>query len=196
MNVPFPASRWRRAALFLGLLAGAASGQPAPDTERLMFSPPKDFKIGFESHRGNSRMTEWVPVGETVDNWTQILTVQIYRGAEVSAAAFLQGVGKLYMDACPDTAAKGIFTGEANGYVVSMLLLKCPKNPKIGQPESTAFRVLKGSDAIYSVQRAWRAIPSDQEVDEVMHFLATVTLCEPGSAVHPCPASGPVAPAR
>jgi hypothetical protein len=112
----------------IGCAAALALGQSLTDDENLLFSPPKGFKIGFQSHRDNRLTTEWVPAAETVENWTQMLTVQIYRGATVDAATFLQGVRKRYMDDCPGTTAKGIHTGQINGYVVSMLLLKCPKN--------------------------------------------------------------------
>ena len=173
-----------------------ASGQSLIDAENLLLSPPKDFKVGFQSNRDNRLMTEFVPAAETVEDWTQMLTVQIYRGATVDAATFLQGVGKRYMEACSGTTAKGIYTGQVNGYVVSMLLLKCPMNPGTGKPETTAFRVIKGKDALYSVQRAWRAVPSDQEVDDVMHALAKVTVCDTRAPEHPCPSFDSLVPSK
>jgi hypothetical protein len=176
--------------------AAAALAQTSIDAENLLFSPPKDFKVGFQSSHDNRMMTEFVPAAETVEDWTQMLTVQIYRGATTDAATFLLGVGKRYMDACAGTTAKGIFTGQVNGYVVSMLVLKCPKNPSTGKPETTAFRVIKGNDALYSVQRAWRSIPLDNDLDEVMHGLAKVTVCDTRSVDHPCPSFDSLTPSR
>ena len=98
------------------------------------------------------------------------------------------------MDACPGTTAKGVFTGQINGYVVSMLLLQCPKNPGTGKPETTAFRVIKGNDALYAVQHAWRAVPSAQDVDAAMHALAKVTVCDTRAAAHPCPSFDSLTP--
>jgi hypothetical protein len=94
------------------------------------------------------------------------------------------------------TTAKGIFTGQVNGYVVSMLVLKCPKNPGTGKPETTAFRVIKGKDALYSVQRAWQAVPSDQDLDEAVHALAKVIVCDTRATDHPCPSLDSLAPAK
>jgi hypothetical protein len=178
----------------VGLGATAAFGQLLIDAENLLFSPPKDFKVGY--HTDRNMMTEWVPSTETVDDWTQMLTVQVFRGATVDAASFLQGIGKRYMDACPGTTAKGVYTGQVNGYVVSMLVLKCPRNPDTGKPETTAFRVIKGKDALYSVQRAWRSVPSDQEIDDVMHALAKVTVCDTRAPEHPCPSFDSLVPAK
>jgi hypothetical protein len=162
-------------------------GEASIEAENLLLAPPRDFKIGYQSNHDRQSMTEWVPSQETVEDWSQMLTAQIFRGANVDAAGFLQGLGKRYMDACPGTTAKGIFTGKINGYVVSMLLLKCPNNPATGKPETTAFRVIKGRDALYSVQRAWRSVPSDQQVAKVMQGLSKVTVCDTRTPDHPCP---------
>jgi hypothetical protein len=177
-------------------MVATASAEPLIEAENLVFSPPKGFKIGFESNRNNRLMTEWVGATETVEDWTQILTVQIYRGATVDAPTFLQGVAKRYTDACPGTTGKGIFTGQVNGYVVSMLVLKCPKNPGTGKPETTAFRVIKGKDALYSVQRAWRNAPSDQDFDDAMHLLAKVVVCDTRAPDHPCPSLDSLVPSK
>ncbi len=173
----------------MGFAIFAASGQSLIEAENLLFSPPKDFKIGFQWSHDNRSMTEFVPSSETVDDWSEILTVQIYRHATVDAATVLQGVGKRYTDACPGTTAEkgGLFTGTVNGYVVSMLLLKCPRNPSSGKPETTAFRVIKGNDALYSVQHAWRSAASDQQLADAMRALAKVVVCDTRAQEHPCP---------
>lgn len=133
------------AILLAGCCAGPAFAQSLMVTETLLLSPPQDFRAGFQSDSGNRLMTEFVPSSETVEDWKQMLTVQIYRGATVDASSFLGGIGKRYTDACPGTTAKGIYTGQVNGYVVSMLLLKCPLNPGTGKPETTAFVCVRKS---------------------------------------------------
>jgi hypothetical protein len=177
----------KSAAMLLIACTAVASAQSLINAENLLFSPPKDFKVGYQSSHDNRQITEWIPGSETVEVWTQMLTVQVFHRATVDGGRFLQDVGKRYMDACPGTIAKGIFTGQINGYTVSMLLLKCPKNPATGKPETTAFRVIKGNDALYSVQRAWTSAPTDQELDNAMHALAKVTVCDTRAPDHPCP---------
>jgi hypothetical protein len=68
----------------------------------------------------------------------------------------------------------------------SMLLLKCRTNPGTGKPETTAFRVIKGKGAPYSVQHPWRAVAADQEVAAAMHALATVVVCDARTPEHAC----------
>lgn len=165
------------------------------ENENLLYAPPKDFKVGYQKTLPRELMTEWVPVGETVEEWTEMVTVQIFRGATVTAADFLREVAGRYMNSCPNTdAGKGMFTGQVNGYVVSMLVLKCPHNPQTGKPETTAFRFINGADALYGVQYAWRKMPSAAEMDAAMHTLAKVTVCDTRAPEqHPCPKLEPVA---
>jgi hypothetical protein len=143
----------RPLALLLCAAAAVATGQARTDGENLVFSAPKDFTVGYTSSRDNGVMTEYVPAGETVEDWTQLATALIYYGATVDPATFLHGRATRYEGLCPGTTTKGIFTGQSNGYVVSMLLLRCPHNPNTGKPETTAFRVIKGRDALYCVER-------------------------------------------
>ena len=176
---------------------GAASdvwGQPPLKAESLLLAQPAGFKVGYQSNHADSAISEWIPEGQSVEAWTEMLTVQVYRGAKVDAATFLQGVGKKWSGACPGSGGKGIFTGQTNGYAVSMLVLRCPKNLTTGKPETAAFRVIKGNDALYSVQRAFRSEPTDAELDDVMHYLAKVSVCDTRAPEHPCPSLDTLVP--
>ena len=178
------------------VLAGTpqAWSQPPLQAENLLVAQPAGFKVGYQANKDSTAISEWVPEGQSVDTWTQMLTVQVFRGSKVDPAAFLQQIGKKWTDACPGSTGKGIFTGQTNGYVVSMLVLRCPKNLTTGKPETTAFRVIKGGDALYSVQRAFRSEPSDAELDDVMHYLAKVSVCDSRAPDHPCPSLDSLVP--
>jgi hypothetical protein len=133
-----------------------------------------------------------------VYDWTEMLTVQIWRHATFDPATFLQDIGGRIMKDCPGTGGDkgGIHTGPVNGYVASMMLLKCPKNPSTGKPETIVFRVIKGNDALYSVQYAWRSVPSDEEIKYAMQHLAKVIVCDTRTPDHPCPALEPPIPSN
>jgi hypothetical protein len=155
-----------------------------PLTERLLFASPMGFKVGFQK----GTMAEWVPDSESVDDWSEMVTVQIYTVApNVTQATFLGGIARNWMAACPDTPKQTIYTGTTNGYAVSMLLLSCPKNAQTGKPETTGFRVIQGNDRLYTVQRAFRSVPSSESLGAAMKYLGTVSLCDSERAGHPCP---------
>jgi S1-C subfamily serine protease len=64
-----------------------------------------------------------------------------------------------------------------------MLVLKCPKVAATGKPETTVFRVIKGKDALYSVQYAWRTVPSD----DAKNAFSKTSVCDNRDPSHPCP---------
>ena len=167
-----------------------ALAQSQLDAENLIVARPPGWKTGSQTSHDNRSMAEWVPASETVDDWTQMITVGVYRHATVDATTFLQRITQQWLAACPGSQAKGIVTGQTNAYVVSMQVLTCPKNPTTGKPEVTAFRAIKGQDALYSVQRAFRSLPNDADYNDTIHFLSTVTVCDTRTPAHPCPGLG------
>jgi hypothetical protein len=167
-----------------------AIAQSQLDAENLIVTQPPGWKVGSQMSHDNRSTAEWVPASETVDDWTQMITIGVYRHATVDAATFLQRITQRWLAACPGSQAKGIVTGQTNAYVVSMQVLTCPKNTVTGKPEVTAFRAIKGQDALYSVQRAFRSIPNDAEFNDTIHFLSTVTVCDTRTPDHLCPGLG------
>lgn len=162
--------------------------------ENLLFAPPRNFEKAYHSDRIGS-LTEFVPKGETVDVWTEMITVQVFRGLKVDPAPFLQTMGRGFVRTCPGFhSQKGIVTGQVNGYVVSMLVVDCPLNPATGKPETTLYRIIRGKNALYSVQHAWRSVPSDKEVGDAWHAFSQVIVCDTEDASHPCPSLDTLAP--
>ncbi|SEG69841.1 hypothetical protein SAMN05421819_4385 [Bryocella elongata] len=162
--------------------------------ENLLFAPPRNFEKAYHSDRIGS-LTEFVPRGETVDDWTEMITVQVFHGLKSDPAPFLQTIGRLLAKSCPGfSTPKGIITGKENGYVVSMLIVKCPINPATGKPETTLYRIIKGKDALYSVQHAWRAVASDNDLGDAVLAFGKVTVCDTDDASHPCPSFDSLAP--
>jgi hypothetical protein len=174
--------------------APSRSPKVLPQGENLLFAPPKNFKIGHHDERIGS-LTEFVPDGQTVEDWTEMVTVQIFHDLKVDPAPFLQTIGKGFAKGCPGfNSPKGIVTGQENGYVVSMLVVRCPNNPSTGKPETTLFRVIRGKDALYSVQHAWRSVASDRDLGDAVLALRKVILCDTRDPSHPCPSFDSLSP--
>jgi hypothetical protein len=174
------------AILLAGELTGAFAAGP-PGGESYIFSPPEGFKLGMHSARGRSLMEEWVPPMETVEGWTKIITVNVHVGLQMDSATYLQRIGGGFKTACPGTTDNGIGNGHANGYPVSMVLLRCPANPGTGKPETTLFRAIRGAEALFAVQYAWRTVPSPDEISEAAHLLSKALICDTRDSAHSCP---------
>lgn len=89
-------------AIILSLVASAAFGQGRAAGETLIEHVPPDFKLGTRSSSGASQMTEFVPQGETVNGWSELITTQIFLAQRHrDSAAFLSQVGQNWRQSCP-----------------------------------------------------------------------------------------------
>jgi hypothetical protein len=95
------------------LVQVAAAAPPAPRMivpvfHRLVaFSLPPPFKVEFERTTGNIYVREHVPDGETVDQWSRMITLQGVQGMaynpEATPQAYLQALARGFQRHCPDT---------------------------------------------------------------------------------------------
>lgn len=159
-----------------------------PQAEQLLASIPSEFELGADLSRNGNTFTEFIKKGQSVQDWSDMITVQIFQGLTISPAQFLQRLGGDIISACPGTISRhNIINGDINGYPVSMLDLWCPANPQTKKPESIFIRVIKGDGRLYSVQYAWRSVPSNEQVITAVNFLKSVTACDNRTTAHPCP---------
>ena len=45
--------------------------------ENLLFSPPNGYKLGFTDSSNEIYTQEWIPNGETIKDWSRMMTVQV-----------------------------------------------------------------------------------------------------------------------
>jgi hypothetical protein len=108
-------------ALFLALIAAGAAPVPGADTKaggaqrvitpvfhRLVaFSLPQSFKMSFERTTGNIYVREHVPAGETVDEWTRMISLSGVQGlsynADATLQAYLQALARGFQRHCPES---------------------------------------------------------------------------------------------
>jgi hypothetical protein len=110
-------------ALFLALIAAGAAPAPGADAptkaggaqrvitpvfHRLVaFTLPPSFKMSFERTTGNIYVREHVPAGETVDEWTRMISLSGVQGlsynADATLPAYLQALARGFQRHCPET---------------------------------------------------------------------------------------------
>ena len=156
--------------------------------ETLVATIPAGFKMGTQTSHDRTTTLEWVRESESVQNWTEMVTVQVDRGSNrLTPAQVIQSTGKKWLSACKGSAANQIPDGQANGYPVSMLVVHCPLNAVTGKPETTVWRVIKGNDALYTAQKTFRFDPSNDQIGQIMKYLNSVNVCDMRGTEHPCP---------
>jgi hypothetical protein len=159
---------------------------------------PKGFTPAFEATRGPSYIHEMVPAGETVERWTQMITLTGVRDLAdrpgMDAGVFAAGLADGFRKACPDTfglskpeRVKVEGARDAVGFTVG-----CGRSPTTAgrTSEVAAMLVVIGRRNGYSLQWAWRgpavAGPADLTPPraDMIEATGSVRLCPklPGEA--------------
>lgn len=178
-----------------GLAAGAAFmlALPVParaqlKNENLLVTMPKGFKVGYRARKDNRAITEMVPDGETVEDWSEMLTVQIFFGLRNGTPlAFRIRVENGWKQACPGGAAQAVSDKPENGYPALMWKLTCARNPQTGKPENTWFKAIAGADSFYVIQKAFRSEPTPAQAAAAAALLDKVSVCDTRRADRACP---------
>ncbi len=167
-------SRALAVASFLVLVAGAAiapgADAPArpggaqrvitPVFHRLVaFSLPPPFKVGFERTSGNVYVREHVPEGQTVDEWTRMITLSGVQGMAYNPAAspqaYLQALARGFQRHCPDTYVALDLGPQALVREPSFAtVVSCGHVTAGGKAhsETSVMLAIRGSDDFYALQ--------------------------------------------
>lgn len=159
--------------------------------ENLLTTAPTGYHVGFRNKTDDGLITEWVPAGETVENWTEMVTVQVFYHLRVSPEAFMSNLETRWLKSCPGAGpAQPIANAVENGYPTLVWLLNCPQNPASGKMEITWFKAVQGNDSFYLVQKAFRFAPSKEQIGRWVGYLKAVRVCNSRLADRACPRSG------
>jgi len=143
-------------------------------------------------------IVERVPPGETVEQWSRMVTVQ--RFADVIARGgtlfewrdhFLDGL----RTGCPGFRVGDTIFSSLAGHPALQLRIDCPLNPATGRPETFLLLAIAGHSDLHIAQIAFRHVPSEAETAWARAQLASVTLCTPVASAGVC-RSGPEAVER
>jgi len=175
--------RW----LALCLVAGLSSAAFADTGENLLIALPDGYRIDFQQKQGKAQITEMVPKAESVKNWTEMLTVQVFYGLKSTPAQFRDRINDLWRTSCPGAQSAPLASAVENGYPVTMWLAFCPLNKETGKPELTFMKALQGKDSFYVVQKAFKFAPSKEQTATWTQYLRQVSVCDTRLPDRACP---------
>jgi hypothetical protein len=176
--------------LFLTLLTALSLATPALafENENLLVAVPKGYKPDYNAKNARGIVTEMVPQNESVKNWTEMVTVQIFFRIKPGPDAFRERIAQGWAKSCKGASAHAIAQGQENGYAFAVWLLACPRNPQTGKPEWTWFKAIQGNDSFYVVQKAFKFEPAREQVVAWTRYLKGVSVCDTRGSEHRCPA--------
>ncbi len=172
----------------LAAVLAAAPAHAGLQDENLLVAPPPGYEVGYHAQNSEQLITEMVPKGQSVEDWSEMVTVQIFRSlSDVSPADFRAHMAKQWAVACPGSALAGSADATENGYTVASWTLNCRLNPDSGKPECALFKAIEGRDALYVVQKAFRYLPTAGEMDRWHGYLDKVQVCDTRRPDRACP---------
>jgi len=165
------------------LLAVAAAVAQSP--QALVVPTPPEFALAWSHDKpdGSLQMREFVPKGQTVETWQQMITVQHFpKLAQVEPQAMLGRWTQSVLAACPKAQISREPQAPVNGLPamrVYVHVTECGART----PESILAVVIKGADAMHMVQHAWRPMPPTREqLQAARASFDRVRLCPDGDA--------------
>ena len=181
-------ARWSAPLALLTILSSTYPAKAALENENLISPMPNGFKIGYSSNQGQMMVSEFVPNSETVDNWSTMITVQVFHGlGKVPADDFAGRILSLWKPACPGGDGTKIKSDIENGYSFSLWLLTCPLNPKTAKPENMWLKVIQGRDSLYAVQYAYRKELVKELIGPATNYLKGAMVCDTRLMDRVCP---------
>jgi hypothetical protein len=156
--------------------------------ENLLAAMPQGYKVGFQQKSGAKQITEMVPSGETVEGWTEMVTVQVFSGLKgVTPDQFRDRMVKLWSASCADAIAGPPTHAVENGYPIAFWMMTCPLNTQSGKPETTWFKAIQGHDSFYVVQKAFKFDPSQDQIVQWTLYLKKIAVCDTRVKERACP---------
>jgi hypothetical protein len=162
-------------------LARTASAQLV--NENLLIVVPPGYKLDYQNKKPNSLMNEMVPVGESVNDWTEMVTVQIFYNLKATPDQFEGTLAKGWIGACPGARAEPVASGPENGYPAGVWLLNCPKNPAVKGSGRTVdeisavgrgLRFALARSRLSGDEELRSAVPTDGECPLPLPFASTI----------------------
>ena len=150
--------------IFLGAFATAPALAAGKNSEVLFVYPPEGWRLGFHTEIGDIRFFEYVPAGQTVDEWSDMISVQIIKNKQdLSPGDVARGLRTRFIAACGSVQHRGPERLKIGGYLGARLYLECanpvitkrPGGARFRRFEVAAFQIIQGQNDIYVIERAW-----------------------------------------
>ena len=160
----------------MALACVAAAGTAVAD--QLEFEIPEDYFEVATTEIGPITLRDYRPIGQSVTEWVQGITVFEWHEADIGAPAFAARLSADLAAGCDQPFGISPEVTEVDGLTSTLSLNACPNLDVSGRSEVTALRVIEGPDGtLFAVQRAWVIRPPREELDEWMTWLKALRVC-------------------
>ena len=162
--------------------AAAAPGAAPPATARtemLGIDAPDSFTVGDRARADGVEIIELVEAPETVQNWTRLVTLLLFRGAaeRTDLDAFWARWRQSLAANCRGMRDSFV-RGTVDGRLALRATLSCPQHPVTGKPENLEAIVVEGEANLMMVQVAFRHPLRPEDRALIEHVAASLKICD------------------
>ena len=197
-------------AIFLACLftLPASAETKMPKNEDVLFAtPPAGWVPVLNKEDQGSRISEFVPKGQTQGKWDEKITIQVFEGlTQIDPREFTDRIQEGRRKLCPDLLTHEPNTRDINGYKVTVTRIECrdtkvdeaPEGVELRKIEFLMMKVIVGRQNLYIIQRAWHGnepgpgYPFHSQIDAVQWgtFFRQAEVCAPSDPEASCGALG------
>lgn len=123
----------------------------------------RDWELDYQAQEGSTMIFEWVPKGQNVNNWDELVTAQAFRGMqtimnpEKLMAAMRDQLGKM----CPGLEWN-VLSSSRFDTVYEWQIEYCPGH----DPQYEVARIFLGKEGLYTLHYATKNNPIDPSVKQ------------------------------
>jgi hypothetical protein len=133
---------------------------------------PQGYKVASENKSDIGWHLELIPEGESLSQWTEMLTVQVLRNTGGwTLSGFQADVEKSWVAMFPGGSVQIIERGCEELQPTLIWSQACPLNKSTGKPENTWFKVLISGGNLVIIQKAFKFDPPPEAVAFWIAFL-------------------------
>lgn len=141
----------------------------------MLSKTPLGYKVAFHIKNDVGSMLEMIPERETLETWSEMLTVHVMRNVNgYTLDSFYAGMKGGWAQMCPCGATHILEHAHEEHGPTLLWSQTCPHNRETGQPENTWFKLAIPNGVLVLVQKAFKFEPSADDIAFWLDFLRTV----------------------
>jgi hypothetical protein len=176
--------------------SASESGAGLESSEQLLAKLPPNWQLIYQFNNTSTRLSDFIPPGETETNWTTRLSFESFEELVDSDPIEIL-LGEVVRDQknCSFVQHFNLFSGLENNFPASVRLFLCGENNLDDRGEVKLIKAIAGNDYFYLIRILKKIEPFDldqpefakQEVAGWSNYLRQISLCDPTRPEHPCP---------
>ena len=152
----------------------------APDLDR--------WVIGYEAHSATLAIREEVPEGESVKDWTRMVTTQRFGGlaALTTAENYVGNIARSVERKCPGAQVGPVRSLALAARPAVRVTIDCPVLAETGKRETFVLEATAGTFDMLVKQVAFRGPHTPADMAWASRFLDALTYCAGGTTLGAC----------